>query len=92
MDYSIVEFVPSINFSAFFFFPRRLFSNPTVKTMLEMSGETKKRKTETAAEKHQRQTANKLNTLLNKQKELLKKDIMKKRGLLDKALHAEIQV
>ncbi len=58
----------------------------------EAANAAKKKKTETAAEKHHRLVNTKLTVLLNKHKEQLKKDIMKKRAVLDKTLHSEIQV
>ena len=59
--------------------------------MLDDSG-AKKKKTETAPEKQQRLVTTKLQVMLNKHKDQLKKDIVKKRALLDKTLHSEIQV
>ena len=59
--------------------------------MLDDAG-AKKKKTETAAEKQQRLVTTKLQVMLNKHKDQLKKDIVKKRALLDKFLHSEIQV
>ena len=52
----------------------------------------KKKQPETAAEKQQRLATTKLQVMLNKHKDQLKKDILKKRALLDKTLHNEIQV
>ena len=52
----------------------------------------KKKRVETAEEKQKRITTNKLHALLSKQKDLLKKDVQKKRALLDKKLSTEIQV
>ena len=50
------------------------------------------KKQETAEEKAKRLAGAKLQTTLFKQKEALKKDMLKKRALLEKTLQSEVQV
>lgn len=52
----------------------------------------KRKRTETAAEKQQRLQNAKLNALLNKQRDMLKRDIVRKRANLDKTIQSEVQV
>ena len=52
----------------------------------------KQRKIETAEEKQKRIQATQLQAVLYKQKETLKKEILKKRALMEKPLTTEIQV
>ena len=52
----------------------------------------RQRKQETAEEKQRRVMASKLQAVLFKQKESLKRDMLKKRALLEKTLHSDIQV
>lgn len=66
------------------------FRNNTVKSILDVQQKPKAK--ETAEERQKRIINNKLQTALFKQKETLKKDIQKKRALMEKALSAEIQV
>ena len=52
----------------------------------------KHKRQESLDEKQRRITASRLQTLLYKHKEALKKDILKKRALLDKALQQDVAV
>jgi len=51
-----------------------------------------RRKQETCEDKRRRIAQHKLETLVNRQKECLKKDMLRKRSLLEKSITNEIQV
>lgn len=69
-----------------------------MKTMLdrlereEKQEQKRVRKRETTEERHKRTVQNRLHTTLFKQKETLKKEMLRKRALMEKSLHTEIQV